>query len=182
MLIKLKKTISKKTQLVFELVGDRDIDSLSVAVAQGFRPHHSLDGVSIVLDVEKHFTDGFLNVEELEKTLGVVEALVPGLPISLSRLVIPGCRDYLIQGEEIYCGFNPRNNELQKKRLLDLKEKLLSLSSKGFFIDTVEIMESNTDFEPTEVDSRYPYYNPLLTSPDILALPKKKFHWPLFTQ
>lgn len=174
MLIKLRKTTSKKTELLFEIVGDKDILSLKKAVSEGFRPHHSIDGVSLVLDVERHFTEGALNERELEKTLETMESLLPGLPVHLSRVVIPSCNDYLVQGEEIYCGFNPRNNQLQLQRLLDLKSKLLELSEKGYIFNSVEIMESNTDFEPVEVDSRYLYYNEILRSPDILALPKKK--------
>lgn len=175
MLLKLRKTTSKKTELLFELVGDEDLVALTKAVSEGFRPLHSLDGLSIVLDVERHFTeDGMLLESELEKTLATVEALMPGLPIHLSRIVVPACTELLIEGEEFYCRNNLRNNELQMKRFLDLKKKILKMGEKGYTIKSVEVLESNTDFEPDEIDSRYPYYNLLLTDPEILALPKKK--------
>jgi len=176
MLIKLRKTTSKKTQLLFEIVGDEDLIALKKAVGRGFRPHHSIDGISVVLDVERHYEDGLLVEKELQDTLATIESLLPGLPIHLSRIVVPACHEFIYQGEEIYCQNNLRNNELQLQRLIDLKNKLLSVEDKGFLIKTVEILESNTDFEPVDIDARYPYYNNLLIDPEVLALPKKKVH------
>lgn len=174
MLLKLRKTTSPKTELVFELVGDQDLDALRIAVGQGFNPTSSINGVSLVLDLDRHYENGFLKLSEVEKTLKALETLLPGTPIHLSRITVPSCLDFSNVGHEFYCVSKIRNNELQMNRLLDLKKKVLKLEEKGFVIKSVEVMESSTDFEPVISDPRYPYYNPLLSNPDHLALPQKK--------
>lgn len=174
MFMKLRKTISPKTELVFEVVGDRELNHFVKAIQNGFKPFNLIDGVSIVLDPNRHYENAILISSEVEKTLNTLESVLPGKPVHLSRVVVPSCKTLKVEGGEFYCLDDSRNNELQQSRFIDLRNKIDKLLGKGFLIKSLEVMESHTDFEPEEVDPRYPYFNNMLNSKEFLLFPQKK--------
>src|SRR5690606_26617945 len=52
-----------------------------------------------------------------------------------------------------------------------LKKSLFQLNEEGIHFETVEILEATTDFEPSRVNPRYPYYNKLFSDPSLYDLP-----------
>lgn len=176
MLKGIRKSVGPKTELLLEVVGAEDLKALAKAVSPqtgNLDLSKLVNGLSIVLEPGTHFPGGSINIEEVKKTRLDLETLLPGMPIHLSRVVVPGCNDLTIVGGEYYCATYVRDIKVQLTRFSELKKALLVLEKEGFIFRTVEIMESNTDFEPGTPDPRYPYYNPLFNDLLNYELPKK---------
>lgn len=168
--------VGPQTRLLLEVNGDEDLQALTKAVSPqvtNLNLSSLVDGLSVVLEPKSHFPNGALDIEQLKKTRLDLETLLPGMPIHLSRVVIPSCHELIINGGEYYCATEERDNKLQLSRFTDFKKALLSLEKEGFGFKTVEILESTTDFEPRKTDPRYPYYNPFFNDPINYELPRK---------
>lgn len=173
MLLGIKKTLGPKTELLFEVVGSRDIRALKFAVDNGFNIMSSVDGLSVVLEPKIHFPEGRSDLNAIKETLMALDTILPAMPVHLSRIVIPACQKLTIEGSEYYCLNGKVDQTEQLVRFLKLKSDLLVLEQEGLSIKTVEILESTTDFEPSYIDPRYPYYNPNFTDPKVYELPNK---------
>lgn len=175
MLKLMRRSLGPKTELVLEVTGKRDLDALMKA-SDPYLGNLDLtklvDALSLTLEPELHFPGGMFSIEETRKTLMAIDTLVPGMPVHLSRIVLPSCEKFLVDGGEYYCS-SPRDNKLQVNRFVALKKGLLTLHNENILFRNVEIMESTTDFEPTNPDARYPYYNPYFNDRLNYELPKK---------
>ena len=164
--------INPQTKLVLEISSDRDLKALDKAIKEGFDLISLVDGVSIALNPERHFPNGKVSLEEVKSTRLLLDTLLPGLPVHLSRVVIPGCKDFSIVAGEYYCS---QGSELSLKNQVELfkelKRVLVTLETEGIRFGSVEILETNSDFEPTVPDHRYPYFNPLMSDPALYELP-----------
>lgn len=161
------------TELILEVVGKDDLSILASALKNGFDLDHLVDGLSIVLEPTVHFPKGQVDVSAIKETRLALEILLPGMPLHLSRVVIPSCLRPFEVGYEWYCNASDRDPKLQLSRFKEFKNLLLELEDSNLGFETVEIMESNTDFEPSNPDPRYPYYNTLFSNPQIYELPSK---------
>lgn len=182
----IKKGVGPKTEVVLEIIGNDDLKAFSSALkytASPLKLNGLIDGVSLVLDPETHFPDGSLSVEELRKTRMMLEALLPKLPVHLARVGVPGCENPMSFRNELICGDQALNPNLQVARFRQLKDGLLSLEEDGIRFGSVEVLEASTDYEPEVPDAKYPYYNPLFRDPGVYAIPEKDLFvappWPL---
>lgn len=170
-----RKSIGIRTELVLEVTGDRDLKALMHASdpANGILDLTKLvDGISLVLEPEVHFTDKAMNAEEVRRSWLTLQSFAAGLPVHLSRIAVPSCEITSLHGAEAYCE-SGRDNKLQVDRFMNYKKAFIALEKDNVIFKTIEILESTTDFEPKNPEPRYPYYNPLFNDPLIYELPKK---------
>lgn len=168
--------LGPQTKLLLEVVGEQDLKALSKAVspqAGNLNLAGLIDGLSLVLEPGTHFPNGSVDIEQVKKTRFDLETLLPGMPVHLSRVVVPACQKFSVIGGEYFCADNERDNKLQLTRFTELKKALILLEREGTIFKTVEILESTTDFEPAKPDARYPYYNPFFNDPINYELPRK---------
>ena len=164
--------LTAKTELVLEVIGADDLIALAYFVSEQGQLEKLIDGISLVVDPQTHFPSGTIDFPNLKSTRLNLEALLPGMPIHLARVVTPACESPTLVASEWYClNANDQDVKLQVSRFNELKKALLSLETQGLGFHTVEILESTTDFEPKKNDPRYPYYNSLFSDPSLYDLP-----------
>lgn len=166
-----RKSLTVQTKLVLELTGDRDLKALSSALKSGFNLIPLIDGISVALSPARHFPNGFIDIEELKNTRLILDTLLPGLPVHLSRVVLPGCKKFEVLYGEYYCSSKEPSLETQVERIKEFKKALLILDAEGIRFGAIELLETNTDFEPVIPDYRYPYFNPGMVNPVLYELP-----------
>ena len=168
-----KGRAGKKSSVILEITGNRDLKALSIAIENGLKIRNSIDGISLVLEPELYFPHGYADQTELRNVRQVIANLFPSTPVHLARISIPSCTSFKAIGFEYYCVNNNPDLKEGVERFKKLKETLLNLEAEGLGFDTVEVMESHTDFEPQNPDYRYPYFNPMMSSPENYELPEK---------
>lgn len=171
MLRGMRKGLTTKTQLVLELTGDRDLKAIVAAIDSGMKLRGLIDGISLQLNPASHFPNGFADLSQWRTTRLIVDTILPGIPVHISRIVLPGCRTFTIKGGEYYCQDQVEEFNTQVERLEKLKEVILTLENEGIKYNSIELMVSHTDFEPNTPDLRYLYFNPLMKSPELYKLP-----------
>lgn len=169
-----KARAGKKTSLILEITGNRDLKALSSAFGNDLKIRNSIDGISLVLEPEIYFPDGEVDIKELRQIRQVIGNLFPTTKIHLGRVSIPSCTQFKASGFEYYCVSNSPDLRAGVERFKKLKDALLSLENEGLGFETVEMMESHTDFEPQIPDYRYPYFNPEMNSNELYELPEKE--------
>lgn len=166
--------LDPQTSLVLEVTSDKDLKALRTALQDGLKIHQLIDGVSVVLEPTRHFPNGYADREEIKKTRLALEGFFSGLTVHLSRIVVPGCKDFAAFNDEYYCTSKEKALKDQVARFTELKKALIALDEEGISFGSVEILETNSDFEPTDADHRYPYFNPLMNPPELYELPPVK--------
>lgn len=177
MLQHLRNSLGPKTDLVLEVIGMEDITALMTAMKkrEGKLDLRGLiDGISLVIDPALLLSHKIDMGEELKKSRLILESLLPGTPVHLSRITIPACALPREFRDELVCDDQPADRKLQLERFNNLKNILFSLEKQGINFGTVEILEASTDYEPKTINARYPYYNPLMRNPEVYALPARE--------
>lgn len=169
-----KGRLGKNTSLILEITGNRDLKALNTAFENDFKIRNFIDGVSLVLEPEIYFPNGEADYLELKNIRQTIENLFPSLPVHLARVSIPSCTKFSAVGFEYYCVNNQPDLKAGVERFKKLKDTLLRLEEEGLGFNTVEIMETHTDFEPQKPDYRYPYFNPEMNSYEHYELPEKE--------
>ncbi|MGE3609127.1 MAG: DUF2334 domain-containing protein [Bacteriovoracaceae bacterium] len=170
-----RASLGPKTELLLEVTGVKDLAALTKATnpKEGNLDLSKLiDGVSLTLEPLVHFPNGEASAEEIKKTRILLDSILPGMPIHLSRVVVPSCKDFVVEGGEYYCT-SGRDNKLQQLRFTTFKKALIALEKENILFRTVEILESTTDYEPSTPDPRYLYYNPFFSDKLNYELPIK---------
>ncbi len=163
-----RKRLTPSTELILEINGAVEVKALEFALLHNFDLSHLVEGIAYVPDA-----DQVLNFESLKNIRVQLEGILPGLPVHLSRIVIPSCLKTEVSGGELYCADSEKDLKNQVTKFINFKKDLIALENQGILFRTVEILEANTDFEPKNPDPRYPYYNPNFNDPLIYELPKK---------
>ncbi len=91
--------------------------------------------------------------------------------MGLSRLWIPACDQIIPQGVELSCLGNKSLSEKSISRFKQMKTELLNLSEQGVILDSVEIMEATTDFEPDTIDNKFFFFEKSSSDPELRELP-----------
>lgn len=172
MLSGFRSRVGSKTNLVIEAVGERDLKALIHASQNGLNLLGVVDGISLVLSPQDHFVAGTINVEELKRLRMLLDSYFPGFPVHLGRVTVPGCVNFYAEASEFYCRQDSPDLAAQKTRFETLKQALVELKREGLSYESVEVMETNTDFEPGNADLRFPYFNPSMSSPALYELPQ----------
>jgi uncharacterized protein YdaL len=94
--------------------------------------------------------------------------------MGLSRVWIPACDQIISQSVELICLGNKSNEDKTIARFNEVKKLLLKLEEQSLFVDSVEVMESGTDFEPDKVDLRFFYFNNQSSNPELRELPNRR--------
>ncbi len=93
--------------------------------------------------------------------------------MGLTRVWIPGCESVSAQGVELECNNVKSSSSKTLSRFLSLKSLLLSLEKESLMLDSVEIMESGTDFEPAKPDFKFFYLERDSSKLELRELPQR---------
>lgn len=102
----------------------------------------------------------------LESTLGAKK-------MGLTRVWVPACDQIVGQEVELTCLGTKSLSAKTLKRFDALKSELLKLEDESLLLDSVEIMESGTDFEPARPDVRFFYLERDSAQPELRELPRR---------
>lgn len=93
--------------------------------------------------------------------------------IGLTRVWIPACDQIIPQEIELSCLGSRSVSTKTLNRFETLKAELLKLEDESIILDSVEIMESGTDFEPSSPDARFFYYERNSSQQELRELPNR---------
>lgn len=154
-----------KTHLALEVTGDDDrrvLESMFTAsnkLSQVLTK--AVTKLNFQIPAEKFWlATGELNpnlANELTSLKLWSESRFGNIPVGLSRVWIPLCERIVPDRGEIKCEGGRISPDVAKRRFQAVRELLQTIESRGVSLETVEVMEAGTDFEPMTPDLRFLY-------------------------